>query len=63
MNHCHSCGTDVKRAPKDVRFQIQLVIDTGKFNGIGGKVREASDDMIQFLSDLLESWKSKAVSA
>ena len=54
---------DVKRAPKDVRFQIQIVIDTGKFNGIGGKTCEAGDDMIQFLSDLLESWKTKGASA
>jgi ParB-like chromosome segregation protein Spo0J len=36
-----------------LKDELQKVIDTGKFAGIGGKVVEAGDDLVEFLGRLL----------
>lgn len=50
-------GADLNRRRNltlaEIRAHLESVIDTGKFPGIGGEQREASDDMVEFMAFLL----------
>ena len=50
----HAQGKNGDRAPSlSLKQQIQRVIESGKFPGIGGKQVEASDDLVEFLGRLV----------
>jgi ParB-like chromosome segregation protein Spo0J len=46
-----------KPKPPSLREALKGVVDSGKFQGIGGKQVEASDDMLEFLALLI--WPAK----